>query len=87
MTEIELSSRFLRKAKKLTKSEQEKLSKKIEIFRKDPDNPKLKTHALTGKLQGLLSFSLTYSKKVIFTYVEKNKALFLDVGSHDEVYK
>lgn len=84
--EIEISSHFLRKAKKLTLNEQKNLSEKIEIFRKDPYNPSLKTHALTGKLKGLYSFSLTYSKRVVFTFVEKNKALLLDVGLHGEVY-
>jgi len=84
--EVELSSHFLRKAKKLTPSEQKNLSERIEVFRKDPYSPRLKTHALRGRLKGLYAFSLTYSKRIIFTYVEKNKALLLDVGSHGEIY-
>jgi len=85
--EIELSSRFLRKARKLSKAEQKKLSDKIEIFRLNPNDSRLKTHALTGKLKGLYSFSLSYSKRVVFTYVVKNKILLLDLGSHGEVYR
>ena len=84
--EIEISSQFLRRVKKLTPSEQRNLSEKIEVFRKDPYDSQLKTHALRGRLRGLFAFSLNYSKRVIFTYIGKNKALLLDLGSHEEVY-
>lgn len=84
--EVELSSHFLKKAKKLSIEEQTKLSNKVELFRLNPSDPRLKTHALTGKLKGLYSFSATFGKRVTYEIVE-NKALFVDVGSHDEVYR
>lgn len=85
--EIELSSNFLRKAKKLSKKEKILLSQKVDIFRSNPSDPRLKTHPLTGRLKGLLSFSLNYSKRVIFLYLEPSKVLFFDIGFHDEVYR
>ena len=85
--EIELSSNFLRKAKKLSNKEKILLSERTDIFRKNPNDPRLKTHALTGKLKGMLSFSLDYSKRVVFLYVKPNKVLFFDIGSHNEVYR
>ncbi|MEK7061122.1 MAG: type II toxin-antitoxin system mRNA interferase toxin, RelE/StbE family [Patescibacteria group bacterium] len=85
--EIELSSNFLRKAKKLSKKEKLLLSQKVDIFRSNPSDPRLKTHPLTGKLKGLLSFSLNYSKRITFLFLEPNKVLFFNIGSHDEVYK
>ena len=85
--EIELSTNFLKRSKKLSKHEKVLLSKKVDVFRQSPGDPRLKNHPLTGKLKGLLSFSLTYSKRVVFMYINKNKALFIDVGTHDEVYK
>ncbi len=84
--EVELSSNFLRKARKLSQKEKLLLSDKTEIFRADPNNPRLKTHALTGKLKGLVSFSLNYSKRVIFIHLEPDKVLFIDIGPHNEVY-
>jgi len=42
---------------------------------------------LIGKLKGMLSFSLDYSKRVVFLYIEPNKVLFFDIGSHNEVYR
>ena len=64
--EIELSSSFLRKAKKLSKKEKILLSQKVDIFRSNPSDLRLKTHPLTGKLKGFLSFSLNYSKRITF---------------------
>ncbi|KKR70846.1 MAG: hypothetical protein UU12_C0016G0005 [Candidatus Woesebacteria bacterium GW2011_GWA2_40_7b] len=85
--DIELSSNFLKKAKRLSKEEKVLLSDRIEIFRDNVNDSRLKIHPLTGKLKGLLSFSLNYSKRVTFVYLEKEKVLFIDVGSHDQVYK
>ena len=84
---IDFSSNFLKKSKKLTKKEKVVLSEKIEIFRKDPFDPRLKTHPLKGRLKGMYSFSLTYSKRTTFVFVGKNKILFINVGSHGEVYR
>jgi mRNA-degrading endonuclease YafQ of YafQ-DinJ toxin-antitoxin module len=84
---IELSSHFIKFANKLSQSEKKLLSDRVDLLRIDPNNPKLKTHALTGKLSGLFAFSLNYSKRVVFTFVKKNTILLLDVGSHGEVYK
>jgi len=64
--EIEISSHFLRRVKKLTPSEQRNLSEKIEVFRKDPYDSQLKTHALRGRLRGLFAFSLNYFKESDF---------------------
>lgn len=85
--DIEFSSNFLKKAKKLPKREKELLSRKVELFREAPNDQRLRTHPLTGRLKGLYSFSLTYSKRVVFLYAGKNKTLFIDVGTHDEVYR
>jgi mRNA-degrading endonuclease YafQ of YafQ-DinJ toxin-antitoxin module len=84
---IELSSHFLKQARKLSREEKIKLSDRTEWFKKDSYDPRLKTHALTGKLKGILSFSVTHSKRVSFTWVSKNTALFLSVGLHGEVYR
>jgi len=51
MMEVEFSSHFLDQAKKLTQKEKEVLAEKVELFRKNPRDPRLKTHALTGKLK------------------------------------
>ncbi len=83
--QIELTKHFLKIARNLPTNEQVLLSKKIEIFKNNPKNPSLKIHQLTGKLKNIHSFSLTYSKRVLFT-IDKNIYIFMAVGSHD-IYK
>lgn len=85
--EVEFSSNFLKKAKKLTSNEKKRLSERVEWFRKNPHDPRLKTHPLTGKLEGIYSFSVTHTIRAIFVYPNKKTALFVDVGTHEEVYK
>lgn len=85
--EIELSSHFVKRARRLSTKEKEELSQRTEWFRKDPDDPRLKTHALTGKLKGFFSFSISRGKRVKFIYVDKKVVLFVEVGPHEEVYR
>jgi mRNA-degrading endonuclease YafQ of YafQ-DinJ toxin-antitoxin module len=84
--QIELTNHFLKMVCKLQKSEQVILSKKVGIFKNNPQDPRLRTHFLTGKLKNIQSFSLNYSKRVLFV-VDKNKFIFIAVGTHDQVYR
>jgi mRNA-degrading endonuclease YafQ of YafQ-DinJ toxin-antitoxin module len=59
---------------------------KLEQFTVDPFNPSLKTHKLSGKLRDFWSFSVDYDARVLFYFTEDKKAVFVDIGSHDEVY-
>lgn len=85
--EVELSSNFLKRARRLSIQEKRRLSERTEWFRKNPRDPRLKTHALTGKLKGLYSFSITFGKRVTYILIGNDTAIFTDVGSHDEVYR
>ena len=59
----------------------------LEVFVKQPHDARLKTHKLTGKLQGLWAFSVAYDCRVIFKFLNDTKTvLLIDIGSHDEVY-
>lgn len=83
--QIKLTNHFQKVVRNLQRSDQILLSQKIEIFKNNPQDPRLKTHQLTGKLKNIYSFSLTYSKRVLFL-VDNDKAIFIAVGSHD-IYK
>lgn len=83
--QIEFTKKFLKMARSLPQVEQILLSNKIEVFKVDQHDSKLKTHQLTGKLKSIYSFSLTYSKRVLFI-IDSNKVIFMAVGSHD-IYK
>jgi len=83
---VHFSKRFLKSAKALSQKDQQRLTGRIEWFRVDPFDPRLKTHALTGRLQGIWSFSLTYKYRVTYVLADPNTAVFMDVGSHNKVY-
>lgn len=58
--------------------------KRVDWFINDPFDPRLRTHKLSGELADLWSFSVTYDIRVIFYFTDEN-AIFIDIGSHDEV--
>ena len=55
-------------------------------FRADVFDPKLKTHKLKGKFRNYYSFSISYSHRIVFRFLKKDKVLFVDCGDHS-VYK
>jgi len=61
---------------------------KLELFVDDPFDARLKTHKLSGKLKNLWSFSIEYDLRVVFYFTKDKpkKAIFVDIGTHDEVY-
>jgi len=63
-------------------------SQALRAFISNPFDQKLKTHKLSGKLKGLWSFSITYNIRVVFYFTNDKppKAIFVNIGDHDEVY-
>lgn len=61
---------------------------RVELFIKDPFDPKLRTHKLSGKLRNLWSFTIENDVRVVFFFTDDKpkKAVFVDLGSHNEVY-
>jgi mRNA-degrading endonuclease YafQ of YafQ-DinJ toxin-antitoxin module len=60
----------------------------LELFINDPFDAKLKTHKLSGKLKNLWSFSIGYDLRIVFYFTpdKPKKAVFVDIGTHEEVY-
>lgn len=83
MLRILYSSRFERKFRKLPWEVQERSLEKEQIFRADPFDSRLKTHKLQGSLAGYWSFSVGYSYRIIFRFVDENIAAFDVIGDHD----
>lgn len=63
-----------------------KFWEKMEIFLENPFFPQLRTHKLSGKLAGQWAFSVDNDCRIVFEFVGEDRALLIDVGSHDEVY-
>lgn len=55
-------------------------------FVENPFDSRLKTHQLSGRLEGLWAFSVSYDCRVVFEFLNPEEVLLIDIGSHDEVY-
>jgi mRNA-degrading endonuclease YafQ of YafQ-DinJ toxin-antitoxin module len=58
----------------------------LRLFAEQPFHPSLKTHNLSGNLSACSAFSITYEYRVIFKFLTDDKALLIDIGTHDDVY-
>jgi len=82
--DIVYSSKFAREYKKLPGNIKDVAEEQETIFRKNPFDPKLKTHKLKGKLSGFLSFSIGSKYRIIFEFAKDRKtAYFHSAGNHD----
>ena len=79
---IETTTKFDRSLYRLPFEIQQKVLERKELFKKNPFNPKLRTHKLKGKLKKMWSFSVTYSFRIVFEFIGKDKIIFYDIGDH-----
>ena len=87
--ELIWSNRFKKKLQKYIKKHpdlEDLIWSKIRLFEKDPFNPELKNHKLSGKLKELQAIVIEFDCRITYYPVEKNKALLISIGTHDVVY-
>jgi len=84
--EIFYSPKFLKTYKKIPSRIKMLAEKKEKIFRNDPHDKRLRTHGLTGELEGRESFWVNYQYRIVFRYIGDKKVQFLVIGTH-EIYK
>jgi mRNA-degrading endonuclease YafQ of YafQ-DinJ toxin-antitoxin module len=83
---IEYSPEFRRLFKKLPKVLKLKAVEREKIFRADYQDPRLKTHKLSGKLEGRQAFWIDYHIRIIFSKIGSVNFYFHSIGGHD-LYK
>ncbi len=84
---VELSKRFARSFKKLPASIQEKAVLRMRLFRdSDGHDLRLKVHKLHGKQSGEWAYAVDYSYRITFIFLDAATVLYLDIGTHDELY-
>ena len=87
-------SKFKRSFKRLVKKNpqlQSKVLATLEALSADPITPSLKSHKLTGQLEGLWACSVAYDCRIVFAFKQdpetgEDLIVLIDIGSHDEVY-
>ncbi|MBN1983688.1 MAG: hypothetical protein JW795_19290 [Chitinivibrionales bacterium] len=86
------SNAFVRTAKKMLRKKTnlaDDVHAALIVLGNDAYHPSLRTHKLTGSLQGSWACSAGYNLRIIFSFVkhEGREAILLEsIGTHDEVY-
>lgn len=87
MVEIELSSLFRRRFKKLNKELQSQAIEREKIFIANPFDNRLGTHKLHGKRKNEWAYWINYSYRIAFIFLSGTRVLYTEVGTHDELYR
>lgn len=74
-------SRIVRNKKLLLKTEE-----RIRLFKLNPKNLILKDHQLTGNKKENRAFWVTGDIRIVYYPISKDEVLFLDIGTHNQVY-
>ena len=80
---IDFGKRFIKQYAKLSEKKKDRVDETILLFELNTTHPKLKNHALKGKR----AISAGGDMRLIFQeYEGYTLVLFLEVGSHNQVY-
>ena len=89
MIKLAWNKNFENSLKRYLKKHPEKESKikeRLKLFTQEPFSPELRNHKLSGKLKDLRAIVVEYDCRIVFKFIEKDTALIIDIGSHEEVY-
>jgi len=94
MRELVLAPRFERAFRRLIGKNpalQPQIEAALRRMAEDLNDPRLKTHHLSGKLAGLYSCSASYDCRIVFAKQKHPNTgaevlLLVNIGSHEEVY-
>jgi len=78
--------RRYRKRVKRNEKLKRKFWQRMELFLTSPFSSQLRTHKLSGKLEGLWAFSIDDDCRVVFEFIGEDSVLLIDIGRHNEVY-
>ena len=85
---IRFAKSFQRQFKKLPKEHQRAADEALALFEQNPFLPSLRNHPLKGIQEGIRSISAGHDLRLL--YMEEDGhiiVLFINVGSHEDVYQ
>jgi len=81
---------YLQRARKFFRRHPElrrQYQKTLELLELNPHHPSLRLHKLEGRFSGLSSVSINMSYRIIVEMIiREHEIIFINVGSHDQVY-
>jgi mRNA interferase YafQ len=94
MSELVLTSRFKRSFRRVVGKHPEsrpQIETALRRLAADVNDPKLKTHHLSGHLDGLHACTVSYDCRIVFSKQKHPKTgaevlVLVNIGTHDEVY-
>jgi mRNA interferase YafQ len=94
MRELVLSPKFERAFRRLARKNpalQPQIETALRRMAENLNDPRLKTHHLSGQLAGLHACSVAYDCRIVFARQKHPKTgaeilLLINIGSHEEVY-
>mgnify|MGYP001576185892 CR=1 len=84
---IELHRNFLKAYTKQPQKIQEKFKEKRNLFIQDMFHPLLKNHSLSGEYEDCRSINITGDIRAIFYIKSDGSIVFIDIGSHPQLYE
>jgi mRNA-degrading endonuclease YafQ of YafQ-DinJ toxin-antitoxin module len=78
--------RFDKMAGKLSPKVKQKLRERLELFRLNPTDPRLRMHALHSPYGGSYSIDITGDYRAIYVLVDDATALFTHIGTRSQLY-
>jgi len=85
--EIFFHKNFKKRYKKLRKNQQAQFKRRRDLFLADPFDPVLNNHPLAGDYKGYRSINISGDLRVLYEPIGKNKALFITIDTHSNLYK
>jgi len=86
---IKLAKRFRKNLDRRfegNRSAERLIKERIKLFLLDRTNPLVNDHRLLGRLSNYRSFSITGDIRIIYMEYEEYY-LFMDIGTHNQIYK
>lgn len=87
ITTIHTTSHFARQFRRLPPEIQDAAEARERLFRADAFDPRLRTHKLSGALEGNWAFPVTHSIRIVFKFLRPDEVLFYSIGPHEIVYR
>lgn len=77
---------FEKMLKKLSREKILFVKETQDFFIENPDHPSLRNHPLDPPLEKYRTISVDADLRILFRMIDTSSALFLKIGTHDEIY-
>ena len=85
--QVSYSKNFKKQFQRCSQKVKKQFQQRLELFINNPFHTQLNLHKLSGKYDGLWSINITDDIRAIIDRSFENLILFVEIGSHSELYK